>query len=221
MRVSAALAALVGLPLILVGAAAVDSPKGDLAAGASPIASRTPAARDATPIRRAITAVLDPSAKRPTMRLPRVSIDATGDLTVVFALRDEGSFEGIRTAALTDALAILRAVYRSPSAAYVRTATVIGTFSITGPRGPREMPVLRAVLSAERASHLDWANVRPEQLPTLVDDWFQYPPLLGDAGISPPATAAPSPVASRAAGRLTPRHGLLGGRGDTEIRWGP
>jgi hypothetical protein len=45
---------------------------------------------NASPIRQAIAAVLHPATKRNTERLPQVTIDATGDVTVVFALRDEG-----------------------------------------------------------------------------------------------------------------------------------
>ena len=53
-------------------------------------------------------------------------------------------------AAEEDVFRILRAVYTAPDSP-VRTATVVGTYSVTGTRGARELPVLRTVLSAEHA----------------------------------------------------------------------
>ena len=130
---------------------------------------------DAPLIRAAVTAAIDPDTKRDAPRLPRVGIDSTGDVTVVFALRDEGELGAIRAGAQADALAILSAVYHSPDAHRVTTTTVVGTFSVIGKRDQgRELPVLRAVLTAERAAGLDWDGLAPEQLPEIVDVWWLH-----------------------------------------------
>ena len=108
-------------------------------------------------------------------KLQRVGIDETGDLTVVFALSDEGELGAIRAAAQADTLAILRAVYSSLRPARVRTMTVVGTYAVIASNvRARERAVLRAVLSAERANKLDWATARAEQLPELVDEWWLH-----------------------------------------------
>jgi hypothetical protein len=61
-----------------------------LARAGRPSQATTLSPVNASPIRQAIAAVLHPATKRNTERLPQVTIDATGDVTVVFALRDEG-----------------------------------------------------------------------------------------------------------------------------------
>src|SRR5215207_7522341 len=126
-------------------------------------------------------------------RLPRVTIDATGDLTVVFAMRHADDIPGVRRAALDDTLAVLRAVYSSPEAARVTSATVLGTFNVIGKRNtPREQPVLRAVLTAERAPFLTSVETRPDQIPDLADVWWLHAALgETDALRAPP----PAPVA--------------------------
>jgi len=131
---------------------------------------------EAPRIRQAIEAAIELDTKRGAVRLPRVSIDETGDVTVVVALRDELEDRGATyAAALDDTLAVLRAVYHSPDAGDIRSATVLGTFAVTGATGrTREQPVLRAVLSAGPATNLDWASVEPEALPTLADVWWVH-----------------------------------------------
>ncbi|MBV9175217.1 MAG: hypothetical protein JOZ81_34610 [Chloroflexi bacterium] len=104
----------------------------------------------------------------------RVSLDPTGDLTVSFTIRNlDNDPQATRDGALSDTLAVLRAIYGSPGAD-VRTATVLGTFPFQGTKSPgvRPTPVLRAVLSADRARNVDWQSSAPAELPTLVDTWW-------------------------------------------------
>ena len=101
-------------------------------------------------IRGWIEEAIDPDTGRGAIRLPAVGIDDTGDLTVVFALREKDDLDAFRAAAEEDVFGILRAVYTEPDSP-VRTATVVGTYSVTGTRGARELRVLRTVLSAEHA----------------------------------------------------------------------
>src|ERR687887_2202990 len=69
---------------------------------------------EAPRIRQAIEAAIDPDTRRGVARLPRVTIDATGDATAVLALRNEADDpDATYAAALDDALRVLRAVYHS------------------------------------------------------------------------------------------------------------
>jgi hypothetical protein len=161
--------------------------------------SGTPAAMsDAARIRAAIEAVLDPETHRGAIRLPGVRLDPTGDLTVVFALRDAASLDAIRTGGIDDVLTILRAVYDPVVSNRVRTTTVIGTFSETGQRGARELRVLRVVLSATRATAIDWATVTPADLARISDTWRIYP-VLGDPGLDHPNVGATPTLGTPAA----------------------
>ena len=144
---------------------------------ASPLAAEPspPEIQEAPRIRQAIEAAIEPDTRRDVPRLPRVTIDTNGDVTVVLALRDEGAMEAIRAAARSDTLATLRAVYQSPDADRVTVATVVGTYGIIGSSGrKRELPVLRAVLSAERATQVDWGAVTADQVPELADVWWMH-----------------------------------------------
>lgn len=146
------------------------------AAPATPApAAATPAPDAATQLHRAIAAVLPPDSGRDVARLSRVSIDPTGDVTVVFAIRSGPDAVAIRTGALADTLTILRAVYHSPVAAQVRTATVLGTYAVASATSTRELPVIRAVLTAQHASRLDPKTTTPDMLPKLLDLWWSYP----------------------------------------------
>lgn len=130
---------------------------------------------DAPQIYDAVLAALGPETNRDVPRVARATIDETGDVTVVFALRDEGSLDAIRATALADTLAALWAVYHAPESDRVTTTTVLGTFAVIGKRGSaRETPVLRAVLSADRAATLDWDALAPEQVPAIVDVWWLH-----------------------------------------------
>lgn len=145
-------------------------------AAAPAAAEPTELIAEAPRIRRAIEAAIDPDTRRGVTRLPRVSIDSTGDVTVVVALRDVAEDpDATYAAALGDTLAVLSAVYHSPDVDRVTTATVLGTYAVIGATGrTREQPVLRAVLSAEHAGRLDWGSVEPEQVPQLVDVWWVH-----------------------------------------------
>ena len=150
-------------------------------------------------LRAAVEARIAPDSGRGTIRLPRVSLDAAGDATVIVSLRDLGSVEGIRAAATEDVAAILDAVYHAPGADRVRTLTVIGTFPITGTRGTRELRTLRVVLSAERAAAIAWDSLAPTTLAEQVDLWRFYPPFGPDAagldtGGQAPAAPASGPL---------------------------
>lgn len=131
-----------------------------LALGAPPSLAMAQEA-DAPVVRQSIEAVIDMDAGRDIARLPRVSIDQ-GDLTVIFAMQRPGDDDPahIEQVAVRDALSILYAAYKSEDAAQIRTTTVLGTYRVVGKyeRG-KEIPVLRAVLSAERAAIVDWNSV--------------------------------------------------------------
>jgi hypothetical protein len=104
-------------------------------------------------------------------RLPRVTIDETGDVTVVFALRSADDLGSVRDAAVADTLNVLQTVYGSPEAARVGSVTVLGTFNVIGKRNTaREQPVLRAVLSAPRAPAV--LERSAEEVPSLLDTWW-------------------------------------------------
>jgi hypothetical protein len=153
---------------------------------------------DAPTIRQTIEAALPASLSRELdERVPRATIDEAGDVTVVFALRSADEMDAVREAALEDSSAVLRAIYSSPEANRVTSATVIGTFSVIGKRGTaREQPVLRAVLSADRARALSWPSIQREQLPALVDTWWLMA-AFGDIATLRGGTAsahAPQPV---------------------------
>jgi pimeloyl-ACP methyl ester carboxylesterase len=136
-------------------------------------------------IRGWIEAAIDPDTGRGVIRLPEVGIDDTGDLTVVFALREKDDLDAFRAAAEEDVFRILRAVYTETDSP-VRTATVVGTYSVTETGKPRELPTLRTVLSAENASKIAWQTATPQDLFTAADVYRLYPPV-GDAQGNPVA----------------------------------
>jgi hypothetical protein len=131
---------------------------------------------EAPRIRQAIEVAIDPDTRRGVARLPRVTIDATGDATAVLALRNEADDpEATYAAALDDTLRVLRAIYHSADVDRISIATVVGTFNVIGATGrAREVPVLRAVLSAEHAAQLDWAALGPDEVPQLADVWWVH-----------------------------------------------
>ena len=133
-------------------------------------------AADAATIRADITAVLDPDTGRDAPRLPRVGIDPTGDLTVIFGMRREDDDPAhIGQGGLADSLTILRAVYQSEAAGQLRTTTVLGTYaSWTKLLRIRELPLLRVTVSAATAARLDWDALTPGDLRSVADDfWMQ------------------------------------------------
>jgi hypothetical protein len=140
-----------------------------------PMAAGAQADDDASQLYAALTANLDPDANRPVARLPRVSIDPTGDTTIIFAIRDENDDAStIRAGALGDTLTVLRTVFESAPVSSVRSVTVLGTFPFQNTKGHsvRESPVLRAVLSADHARQINWDLLTPDDVPSLVDVWW-------------------------------------------------
>jgi hypothetical protein len=127
-------------------------------------------------VRQSIEAALEMDTYREAQRLPRVTLDApTGDLTVIFAMRRPLADDPrqIVASATDDVFTIFWAIYTSAAAPRIRTATVLGTYAIVGRyERPREVPLLRAVLSAERATRLDWwssTNLDPRE---ALDTWW-------------------------------------------------
>ncbi len=169
--------------------------------GTSAVAAAQSAPRVAGPanderIRSRIGAAIDPDTGRGVIRLPSVWMDERGDLSVVFALREMDGLEAFRGAAEEDVFQILRAVYTERESP-VTTVTVIGTYAVTGTRGTRELRVLRAVLSAERAGEIDWEQATPEELFTAADVYRLYPPF-GDEQGNPIAVASKPTVVDSA-----------------------
>ncbi len=127
-------------------------------------------------LRAAIVSVLDMDPGRDTERLPRIDLDpARGDLTIVFAMRRPLSDDPrqIVASATDDVFTILWAVYTSGDANRIHTATVLGTYAIVGRyERPREVPLIRAVLTADRASNFDWSQVATADPSRVLDTWW-------------------------------------------------
>jgi quinohemoprotein ethanol dehydrogenase len=156
--------------------------------GALPLAASTD---DAPILYAAVASSLDPVTNRAAIRLPRVSLDPNGDATVVFAIRNEQDDPAaIRDGAVADTLTVLDSVYQSPEASRVNILTVLGTFPVKGTKSPapRETPVVRAVLSADKAAQIDWATLTPQALPQVADVWWIHGAF--DALASPEAAVA-------------------------------
>jgi pimeloyl-ACP methyl ester carboxylesterase len=134
-------------------------------------------------IRDSVEGAIDLDSGRGAIRLPAVWMDAAGDLTVVVALREKDDLDAFRAAAEDDVLRILRAVYTAENNP-VQTATVVGTYPVTETGAPRELPVLRTVLSAPNAKQIDWNKAAPADLFTAADVYRFYPPF-GDAAGNP------------------------------------
>lgn len=130
-----------------------------------------------------IAQAIAPDSGRGAIRLPSVSIDETGDLSVVVALREEDEVNAFRAAAVQDVFDVFRAVYDRPDSP-VQTATVIGTYPIAGTGSPREQRVLRVVLTQPQAAGLDWDLATPPDLFAVAETYRLYPPI-GDAAGNP------------------------------------
>jgi hypothetical protein len=131
---------------------------------------------DEPAVRQAIESVLEMDTGRDAPRLPRISIDAAaGDLTIVFALRRPFSDDPAQIVAsgTDDVFTILWATYTSPDAARIRTTTVLGTYAVVGRyERPREVPLIRAVLTADRAASLDWSHTNTVDPRQALDTWW-------------------------------------------------
>jgi hypothetical protein len=127
-------------------------------------------------VRQSIQSVLEMETWRQADRLPRVTLDpARGDLTIVFAMRRPLSDDPhqIVNSATDDVFTILWATYTSAAASHIRTTTVLGTYAVVGRyERPREIPLVRAVLSADRASNFDWANAATLNPESAFDVWW-------------------------------------------------
>jgi hypothetical protein len=138
--------------------------------------SANAAQSDEPVVRRAIESVLEMDAGRQTVRLPRVTLDeAQGDLTVIFAMRRPASDNPaqIVASATDDVFTILWATYASASASRIRTVTVLGTYAVVGRYSrPREIPLMRAVLTAERAASFDWTTTVTADPRNVLDVWW-------------------------------------------------
>ena len=142
-------------------------------------------------VRLSIESALEMDSYREAQRLPRVSLEAAkGDLTVVFAMRRPLTDDPhqIVASATDDVFTILWAAYTSAAAPRIRTATVLGTYAVVGRyERPREIPLLRAVLSAERATRLDRWNVTRLDPREAFDAWW----VQGELVASRPAVPGP------------------------------
>ena len=127
-------------------------------------------------VRAAIATVLDMDPGRDVERLPRIDLDPVrGDMTIVFAMRRPLSDDPrqIIASGTDDVFTILWAAYTSGDANRIRTATVLGTYAIVGRyERPRELPLIRAVLSADRASNFDWSQVASVDPSRVLDTWW-------------------------------------------------
>jgi hypothetical protein len=131
---------------------------------------------DEPTVRQAIESVLDMDTGRGVSRVPRVSLDnTTGDLTVVFAMRRPLADDAaqIVASATDDIFNILWAAYTSDAASRIRTMTVLGTYAVVGRYSrPREIPLVRAVLSDAGAARLNWARASVLDPRTVFDVWW-------------------------------------------------
>jgi hypothetical protein len=127
-------------------------------------------------VRAAIASVLDMDPGRDVERLPRIDLDPDrGDLTIVFAMRRPLSDDPrqIVASATDDIFTILWAAYTSGDGNRIRSATVLGTYAIVGRyERPREVPLMRAVLTANRASNFDWSQVASVDPSRVLDTWW-------------------------------------------------
>jgi hypothetical protein len=75
--------------------------------------------------------------------------------------------------ATNDIFNVLWAAYNTPTWPPVRTTTVLGTYAVVGRYArPREIPLVRAVLSAEGAARLDWSRTTSLDPKTAFDVWW-------------------------------------------------
>jgi hypothetical protein len=79
----------------------------------------------------------------------------------------------IVASATDDVFTILSAAYTSAAASRIRTATVIGTYAVAGRYArPREIPLLRAVMSANRMAAFNWSEVATIDPRDAFDVWW-------------------------------------------------
>lgn len=140
-----------------------------------------------------IEAALPAATGRGGSRFTLIALDVNGALTVIYKVEAEPTLTTLRDAAIADQLILLRAIFGRPPIASVRTATIVGTYAISKGASTRELPIVMATVTANRAQHIDWANVQPGQLPALVQVWWLHPALPSIAA-TPIATPVASPI---------------------------
>lgn len=137
---------------------------------------------EAGELKAAVESTLDLNIQRDAVRVPRVTIDPTGEATVQFAVRNAGEDgPAVTDAALEDARTILEAVNQSSEAARITSTTVLGTYPVVNRAGAvPETIVLRAVVSADRAQQTNWEAVASKDLASAVDELWLHPVLSGE-----------------------------------------
>jgi hypothetical protein len=143
---------------------------------AQPMLASAQEQTDEPAVRQAVQSVLEMDTWRGVDRLPRITLDAAqGDLTIIFAMRRPMTDDPrqIVASATDDIFTILWATYSSGDASRIRTTTVLGTYAVTGRyERPREIPLVRAVLTADRAANFDWANAYRLDPSRVFDTWW-------------------------------------------------
>ena len=141
-----------------------------------PLPAQAQEQTDEPAVRQAVQSVLEMDTFRGADRLPRTTLDsAHGDLTIVFAMRRPMSDDPrqIIASATDDVFTILWATYTSPEASRIRTTTVLGTYAVVGRyERPKEVPLLRAVLTADRAANFDWSSAYRLDPSRALDTWW-------------------------------------------------
>lgn len=185
----------VGTPASILAPAPriIPTPGSDLEAVAPtatiPVSTVDDGTADAPRIRETIAHSLDPNLGRKGVRLPRVTINHVGDVTVVFAAKSAPDAPTIRDVAIQDTLTVLNAVYHSPDVTRITTATVLGTFPVQGKWGStREQVIIRATLKADRARIIGWDSLQPDELQGAVNGWWLYPTFAEAQGPGPTPT---------------------------------
>jgi hypothetical protein len=138
-------------------------------------------------VRQAVQSALEMDTFRDAERLPRITLDAArGDLTIVFGMRRPMSDDPrqIVASATDDVFTILWATYTSGDASRIRTTTVLGTYAVVGRyEHPKEVPLLRAVLTADRAANFDWASAYRLDPGRVLDTWWVEGELTAQSGL--------------------------------------
>lgn len=138
-------------------------------------------------VRQSVQSVLEMDTFRNADRLPRISLDAArGDLTIVFGMRRPMSDDPqqIVASATDDVFTILWAAYTSGDAWRIRTTTVLGTYAVVGRyEHPKEIPLVRAVLTADRAANFDWASAYRLDPGRVLDTWWVEGELTAQSGL--------------------------------------
>ena len=134
---------------------------------------------EAADLHAAVESTLDLDAQRQVVRVPSVTVDSSGEASVQFAVRNNGTDpQAVSASALDDLKTILRTVSQSPDAARITRINVFGTYPVANEAGMvPESIVLRGVLSTDRASQIDWDTVGSQELASVLDSLWLHPSL--------------------------------------------